>query len=39
VRNPWGDATEWKGDWGDTSALWTDENKDIIKKKTVGKGF
>uniref|UniRef100_A0A914UVY6 Calpain catalytic domain-containing protein n=1 Tax=Plectus sambesii TaxID=2011161 RepID=A0A914UVY6_9BILA len=22
IRNPWGDATEWKGKWGDQSAAW-----------------
>jgi hypothetical protein len=23
LRNPPGDHSEWKGDWGDTSPLWT----------------
>lgn len=22
IRNPWGDGTEWNGDWGDNSELW-----------------
>lgn len=22
IRNPWGNAQEWNGDWSDNSALW-----------------
>lgn len=25
IRNPWGNKTEWKGDWSDDSYLWTEE--------------
>ena len=27
IRNPWGDSTEWKGDYSDNSPLWTEELK------------
>lgn len=30
IRNPWGE-TEWKGDWSDSSDLWTDELKLQLK--------
>jgi len=27
IRNPWGDSTEWKGDYSDDSKLWTESLK------------
>ena len=27
LRNPWGDDTEWKGDWGDQSDMWNQRRK------------
>lgn len=30
LRNPWGDF-EWKGDWSDSSDLWTDEIKKQVE--------
>ena len=27
LRNPWGDETEWKGDWGDKSDMWNERRK------------
>lgn len=33
LRNPWGNSTEWKGDWSDGSAVWrfiSDEEKATI---------
>lgn len=27
MRNPWGKGVEWKGDWSDTSNLWTPDLK------------
>lgn len=35
MRNPWGNF-EWKGDWGHTSNLWTDEIKQVIKPNLAG---
>jgi hypothetical protein len=29
LRNPWGD-TEWEGDWGDNSDLWTNKIKKLL---------
>lgn len=29
LRNPWGD-TEWEGDWGDESALWTQKYRELF---------
>lgn len=36
VRNPWANATEWKGDWSDKSSLWSfvpDQEKAKLKLK------
>lgn len=30
VRNPWGNETEWTGDFGDKSPLWTDKLKEEL---------
>ena len=27
MRNPWGDDTEWKGEWGDSSKMWNERRK------------
>ena len=35
LRNPWGNF-EWKGDWGQSSNLWTDEIKQAIKPNLAG---
>lgn len=29
LRNPWGEATEWKGAWGDHSSEWTERRRRI----------
>jgi hypothetical protein len=30
LRNPWGDSTEWKGAWSDTSSKWTEKRQRMI---------
>jgi calpain-15 len=30
LRNPWGNF-EWDGNWSDSSPLWTEEIKQIVK--------
>ena len=37
VRNPWGDATEWKGSWCDGSAVWTFVSEE--EKERIGLNF
>ncbi|XP_071807237.1 calpain-A-like [Asterias amurensis] len=32
VRNPWGNATEWQGDWSDNSSMWKKISKTDTKK-------
>ncbi|XP_077996188.1 calpain-B-like [Glandiceps talaboti] len=34
VRNPWGNATEWNGDWSDDSDTWNDVSEDM--KQSIG---
>mmetsp|Transcript_24040 Transcript_24040/g.23674 ORF Transcript_24040/g.23674 Transcript_24040/m.23674 type:complete len:135 (+) Transcript_24040:633-1037(+) len=38
LRNPWGDATEWKGAWSDNSREWTERRKRIIYDRMKQKG-
>ncbi|CAB9508456.1 Calpain-type cysteine protease DEK1 [Seminavis robusta] len=35
LRNPWGDAKEWTGDWGNTSPQWTPAIRDQIRKQGI----
>ena len=37
LRNPWGNF-EWKGNWGDSSNLWTPELKKKVDFKDVDDG-
>ena len=30
LRNPWGEATEWLGAWGDKSKEWTERRRRIV---------
>ena len=40
LRNPWGSGMEWKGDWGDTSPLWTPRmRKRLDYSPKVGDGI
>lgn len=34
IRNPWGDATEWKGAWGDCNSVWDSVDEDT--KQAMG---
>ncbi|CDW72149.1 dek1-calpain-like protein [Stylonychia lemnae] len=38
LRNPWGDRTEWKGAWGDSSKEWTERRKRIIYDRMMQRG-
>ena len=33
IRNPWGEGSEWRGDWSDYSKLWTDNERKRLKLK------
>ena len=35
LRNPWGDAMEWNGDWGARSPLWTSNVRKQIQNKGI----
>lgn len=35
LRNPWG-TEKWKGDWSDTSELWTEELREQVKYFETG---
>lgn len=35
LRNPWGDETEWKGAWSDTSKDWTEKRKRMLEEQIV----
>jgi len=37
LRNPWGDATEWKGAWSDHSRKWTEKRKRIVYNRMEAK--
>ena len=39
LRNPWGDATEWKGAWGDNSPEWTEARKNAIYAFQESQGY
>jgi len=39
LRNPWGDATEWKGAWGDHSAEWTEARKNAVYAFQESQGY
>ena len=39
LRNPWGDETEWKGAWGDSSKEWTERRKRIVYDRMQQRGF
>lgn len=38
VRNPWGNATEWKGAWSDQSEEWTERRKQIVYDRMSERG-
>jgi len=38
LRNPWGDRTEWKGAWGDSSSQWTERRKRIVYERMKERG-
>ena len=38
LRNPWGDATEWKGRWGDKSPDWTERRLRMVYDRMKQKG-
>jgi len=38
IRNPWGDATEWKGAWSDKSSDWNERRKQIVYERMRQRG-
>ena len=39
LHNPWGNETEWKGLWGDSSSEWTERRRRIIYDRMQQKGY
>jgi calpain-15 len=38
LRNPWANENEWRGDWSDSSPLWTPQLKEQLRMRSVSDG-